>query len=262
MQTSLLLEMAADGLDDRIAIGSRKSGLTYAGLLARARTAAVWLAQDQAATVAYAGLNSEAFPLALYASGIAGMPFVPLNYRLPDTDLRRILARTAPGIAIVDDDIVPRVAGVEGITIVPRSEFLDRARGGPPVDLPPPGDPEDIAILLFTSGTTGEPKAAVLRHRHLTSYVISTADFMGAGEEEAALVSVPPYHIAGVAAVLTSTYLSTAPVGRISVKNMVAITQKTAQPRQIEWLFAFEIIGGSRSFVVELGSIVVLQRSN
>ena len=62
-------------------------------------------------------------------------------------------------------------------------------------------EPDEIAILLFTSGTTGEPKAAVLRHRHLTSYVISTVEFMGADEDEAALVSVPPYHIAGISAI-------------------------------------------------------------
>ena len=39
-------------------------------------------------------------------------------------------------------------------------------------------DPDQVAIWLFTSGTTGEPKAAVLRHRHLASYVISTVEFM------------------------------------------------------------------------------------
>jgi long-subunit acyl-CoA synthetase (AMP-forming) len=33
---------------------------------------------------------------------------------------------------------------------------------------------DDIALLLFTSGTTGEPKAAILRHRNLTSYVVQT----------------------------------------------------------------------------------------
>src|SRR3546814_10447088 len=64
----------------------------------------------------------------------------------------------------------------------------------------------DIAVLLFTSGTTGEPKAAVLRHANLTSYVMSTVEFLGADEEEAALVSVPSYHIAGISAILTSAY--------------------------------------------------------
>jgi fatty-acyl-CoA synthase len=61
-------------------------------------------------------------------------------------------------------------------------------------------------VLLFTSGTTGEPKAAVLRHRHLTSYVLSTVEFMGADPGHAALVSVPPYHVAGMATNLTSVY--------------------------------------------------------
>src|SRR5204863_3193905 len=64
----------------------------------------------------------------------------------------------------------------------------------------------DIAVLLFTSGTTGEPKAAVLRHRHLASYVIGAVEFMNAEEDEAALVAVPPYHIAGVSAVLTNVF--------------------------------------------------------
>src|SRR3546814_18837770 len=64
----------------------------------------------------------------------------------------------------------------------------------------------DIAVLLFTSGTTGDPKAAVLRHANLTSYVMSTVEFLGAGEEEAALVSVPSYHIAGISAILTAAY--------------------------------------------------------
>ena len=81
------------------------------------------------------------------------------------------------------------------------ADFLDQIAAVEPVDDAPLADPDDIAILLFTSGTTGEPKAAVLRHRHLASYVIGTVEFMGADEDEAALVSVPPYHIAGISAV-------------------------------------------------------------
>jgi acyl-CoA synthetase (AMP-forming)/AMP-acid ligase II len=58
-------------------------------------------------------------------------------------------------------------------------------------------DPSAIALLLFTSGTTAEPKAAVLRHEHLCSYVLGSVEFASAAEAAAALVSVPPYHIAG-----------------------------------------------------------------
>ncbi len=50
-------------------------------------------------------------------------------------------------------------------------------------------DGENIAVLLFTSGTTGEPKAAVLRHKHLVSYILGSVEFMGAGEDEASALA-------------------------------------------------------------------------
>jgi acyl-CoA synthetase (AMP-forming)/AMP-acid ligase II len=65
---------------------------------------------------------------------------------------------------------------------------------------------DGIAVLLYTSGTTAEPKAAVLRHRHLTAYVLNTVEFGSAAEGDAALVSVPPYHVAGLANLLTNLY--------------------------------------------------------
>ena len=70
----------------------------------------------------------------------------------------------------------------------------------------PSSDPGAIAIQLFTSGTTGTPKAAVLRHENIMAYVLGSVEFGAAGAEEAALVAVPPYHIAGISAVLSSTY--------------------------------------------------------
>lgn len=223
MHVAMLLEMAAEGLGERVALGPLAGGLTFARLLEASRRAAAAIAATDAKTVAYVGLNSAAFPVALFGAALAGRPFAPLNYRLPDEQLLKIVARTAPGIAIVDDDVAPRLdAGVAGVQVVTRSAFL-AAAGLAPAEgvagtagfgaaahaaeaLVAAGDPDDIAVLLFTSGTTGEPKAAVLRHRHLTSYVISTVEFMGAAEDECALVSVPPYHIAAVSAVLTSTY--------------------------------------------------------
>ncbi|HEV2531331.1 fatty acid--CoA ligase family protein [Phenylobacterium sp.] len=206
MHTALLLDMAADAAPDRLAFGRLADGLTFAQARDRARAAAVWLAGLGGETVAFVGLNGPALPLALFASGLLGRPFAPLNYRLPDTALGKLLARTAPSVAIVDDDMVARLAPAPGVTVVARSAF-EAAAADPGLALAALPDVEpDVAVLLFTSGTTGEPKGAILRHSHLTSYVISTVEFLGSEEDEAALVSVPPYHIAGISAVLTGVY--------------------------------------------------------
>ncbi len=60
--------------------------------------------------------------------------------------------------------------------------------------------------MLFTSGTTSRPKAVELTHNNLTSYVTGTVEFGSASPDDAALICVPPYHIAGVSAALSNLY--------------------------------------------------------
>ncbi|MDB5422889.1 MAG: long-chain fatty acid--CoA ligase [Phenylobacterium sp.] len=206
MHTTLLLDMAADAAPDRLAFGRRGTGLTFAEARRRARGAANWLSRHEAGAVVFIGLNGPALPIAVFAAGLLGKPFAPLNYRLPDADLRKLLARTAPSVAIVDDDMVSRLGTTPGVTVVTRSAFEAACCEPGNCDAPLPDVEPDIGVLLFTSGTTGEPKAAILRHSNLTSYVISTVEFLGSEAHEAALVSVPPYHIAGISAVLTGVY--------------------------------------------------------
>ena len=206
MQTNLLLEMAAEAIGEREGFAVVEGGLTYAEAFARARAGAAFLSRCDGDKLVFLGQNGPAFPLALYAAGLAGRPFVPLNYRLADADLRRLVARTAPAVLVADPDMAPRVVGIEGVTVMTREAFEAACRDPENSTAELAFVDQDIAILLFTSGTTGEPKAAVLRHGNLASYVISTVEFMGAGADETALISVPPYHIAGIAAVLTGTY--------------------------------------------------------
>ena len=206
MQTSLLLEMASDAFPDRVAVGSQQAGQSFGELAACARAGAAWLHRQGGETVVFLGLNGAEAAVAMFAAALCGKAYAPINYRLPDEALRRLVARTAPSVAVVDDDMASRIAGVEAVTILPRSRFVELCQDKALREAPPPEVQSDVAIHLFTSGTTGEPKAAVLRHRHLTAYVISTVEFMGADETEAALVSVPPYHIAAVSAVLTGAY--------------------------------------------------------
>ena len=185
--------------------------------------------------------NSEVVPTLLFGSALAGVPFVPLNYRLADAQLASLLARTAPAVAVVEPAVVARVGAIDGVELVERGAFLRDLDGTPPLEEDLGSDPEDVAVLLFTSGTTGEPKAAVLRHRHLTSYVVASVEFMGADEDEAALVSVPPYHVAGISAVLSGTFAgrrtvyleSFTPEGWVEAARGEAITHAMVVPTML-----------------------------
>ena len=205
MNIGMLLELAAEGMPDRVAVGSRVDGVSYRQLLERARCGAAVVRAQGVERVGLVDTNSPTVPLLLYAGALAGVPFTAVNYRLADDRLRSVIERVAPALIVADDATRARIGDVPGLDVLgageleARLEQVERA-----VDLEV--DTDAVAIWLFTSGTTGEPKAALLRHRHLVSYVLSTVEFMCAGEDEATLVSVPPYHVAGMAAVLSSTY--------------------------------------------------------
>jgi acyl-CoA synthetase (AMP-forming)/AMP-acid ligase II len=214
---AMLLEMAVEGDSERVVVGPREGGLTASGLLGQARRAAVWFEKSGASAVGYFGVNSDVLPVALFGAALAGVPFAPINYRAPDEQLRGILGRVAGGLLIADADEVERLVacGASAEHVVTKDEFgaalgsvaAGSGSGSESGEWEQPFvDPEEIGVLLFTSGTTSEPKAAVLRHRHLVSYIISSVEFLGCSADEAQLVSVPPYHIAGIAAVLSSVY--------------------------------------------------------
>jgi fatty-acyl-CoA synthase len=210
MNIAMLLEMAAEGDPDRVALGPHVGGITAADLLARAQRAGRYFAGTGAECVGYFGLNSEVLPVALFGAAMAGVPFSPINYRAPDEQLGGIVARVAGGLMIADDDEVERLGACGATHIVTKGEFAAAIAfdgdGDGGADEFAFVDPEDVGVLLFTSGTTSEPKAAVLRHRHLVSYIITSVEFLGCAPDEAQLICVPPYHIAGVAAVLSSLY--------------------------------------------------------
>jgi acyl-CoA synthetase (AMP-forming)/AMP-acid ligase II len=205
MNLAMLLEMAAEGGDERVALGPAAGGLTYAALLDRARRAAAWFSGRTAENVGLVDVNSPATPVVLFGAAIAGRPFAPLNYRWSDDQLRRAAARLAPAVLVVDAPVVDRVAGIDGVEVVSRDELSAALESVEGVDAPAE-DTDAPAVLLFTSGTSGDPKVAVLRHDNLTSYILGTVDFMGADPDEATLMSVPPYHVAGIAGLLSAVY--------------------------------------------------------
>jgi len=206
MNLMMLLEMAASGYDDRVAVQNGDDRLTYAELFEAAGIVAARLSAGGAERLGVLDISSLALPVSLFASAWAGTPFVPLNYRLTGDELRALLERITPAALVAGPDYSAGVPSIEGIDVMVRGDFLADARSGGDKAGDWSMDGEDIAVLLFTSGTTGAPKAAVLRQRHLVSYILGSVEFAGAEVTDAALVCVPPYHVAGIAAMLSSVY--------------------------------------------------------
>ena len=206
MNISLLLQMAADAEPERTGLVCEARRWSYDSLLRAARGAALNISQSGCSHVALLDESSEAAAIALFAAAIAGVPYVPLNYRLPDTDLGALLNRIAPAYVIGDAVRLGKLNSAGAHTIRARAAFVTEAETRGESATPTDDPPETIAVQLFTSGTTAAPKAALLRHANLLSYILGTVEFGSAAPEEAALVSVPPYHIAGIAALLSSIY--------------------------------------------------------
>jgi acyl-CoA synthetase (AMP-forming)/AMP-acid ligase II len=206
MDLGLLLDMAVSGDPDRVVVGAGAQAMTAAELQQRARNGALAVQEAGASHLLFIGSSGPAFPVALFAAAAAGVPLVPLNYRLPAAQLASLLKENEPAYVIADEWV--RAAGaVDPARSVTPEQWLELTA----VDRPAPepsgtADQDAIALLLYTSGTTAAPKAAVLRHRNLTSYVLSTIEFAAADPTEVSLVSVPPYHIAGVANTITNLY--------------------------------------------------------
>jgi acyl-CoA synthetase (AMP-forming)/AMP-acid ligase II len=206
MNLMMLLEMVATTEEDRLSLGRRSDGLTAGRMFEHAGRLAAIVGSRGVERVVWTDIANPLLPVALYGSSWAGVPFVPVNYRLADEPLRALIAKQAPCLVICEPGTENRVSGIDGVQVIDSVSLTAELGATDPAVPDWPMDEEAIALLLHTSGTSGEPKAAVLRQKHLCSYVLGSVEFLGAGDEEATLVTVPPYHIAGIAAILTATY--------------------------------------------------------
>jgi acyl-CoA synthetase (AMP-forming)/AMP-acid ligase II len=208
----VLLDVATATLGSRVAVslastepGRAGVAITYDELGRRAASASGHVRDGGFTCLAYVGTNHPALAVALSAALVTPVPFMPLSYRMSSSQLAQTLY-SHPGALVVAEGRPPGTEDFSG-QLVEREQFWsdaavdDRSSFDDRVV-----DAEAVAVLLHTSGTTSTPKAAVLRHRHLSSYLLESVELASADESEAALVSVPPYHVAGVASLLTNLY--------------------------------------------------------
>ncbi|SPM40848.1 Acyl-CoA synthetase (AMP-forming)/AMP-acid ligase II [Mycobacterium numidiamassiliense] len=203
LSISLLLEMAVSGDPDRLALVDGADRLTTGELSALADGGAGVIAAAGVEHVAYVGSGGLLQPLVIFAAARAAVPYTPINYRLSAEGVRELIERLPHPLVIVDDRY-RELVGDAGKRVMSSEDFLAAARTTDAVA--EFADPDDIAIVLFTSGTTSKPKAVELTHGNLTSYITGTVEFGSADDTDAALICVPPYHIAGVNAAMSNLY--------------------------------------------------------
>ncbi|KAA0109988.1 class I adenylate-forming enzyme family protein [Mycolicibacterium sp. P9-22] len=203
MSIALLLEMAVSVNPDRLAVISGEEQWTTKQLSDIAGGGSGVIADSDVEHVVYVGVGGAILPALLFAAAKAACGFTPVNYRLSVEVIAELIDRLPRSLVVVDTRYLDAI-GDAGSQVISSEDFLRTALATPCADRF--ADPTSTAVVLYTSGTTSKPKAVELSHLNLSSYITGTVEFDGAGTEDAALICVPPYHIAGVTAAMSNLY--------------------------------------------------------
>ncbi|MGV9452062.1 o-succinylbenzoate--CoA ligase [Streptomyces sp. NPDC003635] len=149
--------------------------------------------------IAYLGPNHPAYLETLFAAGLLGAVFVPLNTRLAEPEIAYQLADSGAKALIHG----PSRTGLAASTHVPwcvevgaAYEQLLASAATDPID--EPVGPDDTCIIMYTSGTTGRPKGAMLSHGNLVWNAVNVLVDTDLVADERALVCAPLFHTAGL----------------------------------------------------------------
>lgn len=220
MHTHDILTIAAAIVPDRAAVTFDDRQTTFEELAARANRLANALAERGVAAgdrVAVVNVNTPQHIELYFAAARLDAIYVPLNFRDRAEELRFPLEHTAPKLIMTGARYVPLICELnptsDTLIVVdgPTSEgwlaYDDVLAQGAEDELRfPEGDPENTAVLLFTAGTTGRPKAVMLSHLSFTEFMLTNVDPPDPDSEERTLLSMPMHHIAGLQAALASVY--------------------------------------------------------
>jgi fatty-acyl-CoA synthase len=221
MHAADLLSKRATLTPDREALIDVASGrrFTYRQLNERANRLANWMRQlgvEKGDRVSILAQNGPAYLDLLYGLPKIGAILAPLNWRLVARELAYIVNDCRPRVLICGAEFaallaevgaeiaVPHIVSLEGAKIEGRLDYGDglaQARAGEPER--PPLDPEDTLAILYTSGTTGRPKGAMIPHRQILWNCINTVISWGLSEQDVSPVFTPLFHAGGLFAFLT-----------------------------------------------------------
>lgn len=208
-----IIDLNAERFPDVAAYRLGSQVITHAELrrravgIAEAMAAAGARRQDRVAVVSR---NCIELGILLAATQLSGVILVPLSFRLTQPELADALRRTRPALLFCDEefaviaaqaaadiDSLRRVVcfgNVVGAALVSLAEFCANGTG----ELPFEGRPDDISCLLFTSGTTGAAKCAMIGQRELANLAWSMNAEMRTNSSDRTLINMPMSHIGAI----------------------------------------------------------------
>jgi len=192
------IEGHADHTPDAPALRFEGQVITYAALardIARAAAALAARGVRRGDRVAFLGLNHPAQIVLLFACARLGAIQVPLNWRLAPPELRFMLEDSGARLLAATREHVDAACAVapEGCALFDAE--AERADGPAPA---PAGEESDPILLVYTSGTTGRPKGAVLDQRALLFNALNSVHMHALSPTDRVLTVLPLFHVGGL----------------------------------------------------------------
>ena len=197
-------------------------------------------------------VNTPAHVLTFFAASKLDAIYVPLNFRGHREELAYPLRHSAPKVIVAGPRYVPLIEeyGDEFSSTlrITTSAMNDHTSQWVDIDelinsadhqeyIFPIDSPEETAVLLFTAGTTGNPKAVMLKHSSFTSFLLTSMEPPDPEVSEKTLLTLPLYHVAGLQAVLAGIY-----------GGRTIVMQRQFEPG--EWMQLVEQHGIERALIV------------
>lgn len=184
----------------------------------RLSTALLGLGIERGDRVAVLALNCHRFFELYYGIAQIGAVAVPINFRIPPSEIKYILDHSGSRAIAVDAALTPALEAVRSeletverfISIAdhPAAGFLayeELIANSPPLVDAPKIEDEELLGFFYTSGTTGEPKGVMLTHRNMLSNIAHSEGVYRYLPSDIYLHSAPMFHLADGAAVFSNT---------------------------------------------------------
>ncbi len=193
---------------DSVALHFEDKDYSYAWLNEQTEAATVWLSDnsiERGDRVAFLGVNHPMMLILLFAVARLGAILVPLNYRLTAHEHAQQLNNSTPQLLVADSTFFEHAKALHSrcFSVEQIEKSLVSLAPAGRADALTTGCLDDDLLIVYTSGTTGAPKGAVLTQNALLWNAINSIHAHDLSSADRVLVVLPMFHVGGLNIMLT-----------------------------------------------------------